>query len=471
MSSTSHPASDPQRPRVVVAGAGPAGVVAALAAARAGAAVILLEQHGFVGGMAGTGLGFQAFYDSADRRVVGGIPWELVKQMMATGSCAVLKNYGPTDDEFYESRSVRFSPEAFKRVATEALLAAGVDVLCRSVVTGVIREAGVVTGVTVENKSGRSEVSGNCIIDCTGDGDIAARAGVRYELGRRGDGVLQPMTMLFSVSHVDVGRATDAGALELGPWRVVEPPQLRDKYRSYVLDLAPWADRLAELTPTEVAPVSRIWVHDHGDGIFYTGNFVHIRHLDGSNGEQLSRGEVVGRTMVWRLVDLLRQHVPGFRNVHLVQIATHLGVRETRRVHGHYYLTAEDALSGRQFDDSVAQCANMIDIHDPDASDFVRLDAGSQIRDGRSFGMPYRALVPQGVDGLLMAGRCVSGSREAQGSFRVMATCMAMGQAAGTAAALSALTGIAPRLIDRHAVRARLIEAGAIVDSPQAVAA
>jgi hypothetical protein len=206
--------------------------------------------------------------------------------------------------------------------------------------------------------------------------------------------------------------------------------------------------------------------HDYGNGIFHTGNFINISHLDGSNGEQLSRAETVGRTVVWRLVEFLQKNVPGFEAVNLVQIATHVGVRETRRIQGHYYLTVEDARKARQFDDNVLQCGNLMDIHDSYASDYVKLDAGTQIEGGRSFGMPYRCLIPRGIKGLLMAGRCVSGSREAQSSFRVMGTCMAMGQAAGTAAALAVRTRIDPDSLDSQVLRNRLLTVGAIVDTP-----
>jgi hypothetical protein len=319
--------------------------------------------------------------------------------------------------------------------------------------------------VCIENKSGEARITADCLVDCTGDGDLAARAGAKHELGRRGDGVMQPMTMLFFLSHVNVPRAVEAKVLTRQPWNVVEPERLMGKVNSYRLNLMPWTEQLAKAIP-EVPKITGTNFHDYGNGIFHTGNFIHISHLDGSNGEQLSRGETVGRTVVWKLVEFLQKNVPGFESVNLVQIATHLGVRETRRIHGHYYLTPEDARGARQFEDNIAQCGNLMDIHDTHASDYVKLAAGTQIEGGRSYGMPYRCLLPQGVDGLLLAGRCVSGSREAQSSFRVMGTCMAMGQAAGTAAAMAAATGTVPRLLDPQAVRARLLRAGAMIDSP-----
>ena len=451
--------------QVLVAGAGPAGIVAAIAAAREGAQTTLFEQNGFVGGVAGMGLGLQGFYDTSARRVIGGIPWEIVQRMMDRGLCAIMRNDDDPNDPFYLSRYIRFNPELFKRTTTEMLLEAGVNLICRSMLTGVVREGDRVFGVTIENKSGNTAHTADCLIDCTGDGDLAARGGAEHELGRRGDGVMQPMTMLFFLSMVDVERGVAAKVLTRQPWNVIEPERLKDKIRSYRLDLSTWSDELAKVIP-EVPRITGTNFHDYGNGIFHTGNFIHISQLDGSNGDQLSRGETLGRTVVWRLVEFLRQNVPGFENVNLVQIATHLGVRETRRIRGYYYLTVDDARKARQFEDNIAQCGNLMDIHDTHASDYVKLDAGTQIDDGLSYGMPYRCLVPRGIKGVLMAGRCVSGSREAQSSFRVMGTCMAMGQAAGTAAALAVRTGTDPLSLDPAQVRSSLISSGAIVDSP-----
>ena len=457
---------------VVVAGAGPAGIVAAIAAARNGARTTLIEQQGFVGGMAGTGLSLLAFHDNAFRRVVGGIPWEMVRRMIDKGGCVVYRNDGKLEGdfskEFFHSTGIRYSPELFKQVATEMLLEAGVDLLCRTLVTDVGKTGSRVESVAIENKSGHGELKADAIVDCTGDGDLAARAGAEFELGRRGDGVFQPMTMLFSLANIDMDRAMASGAMKRTPWSVMEPASLVDKFKSYILDMTPWADKLAAITPKEVPPITRFRFHDHNDGVYQTGNFIHISHLDGSNGEQLARGETVGRLVVWKLVEILRDNVPGFEDVKLVQTATHLGVRETRRIRGDYYLTGEDVLEARQFPDSIAQCGYFMDVHDTASSDFAKADGGGQIADEASFGIPYRALLPQAVDGLILAGRCVSGSREAQSAFRVMGTCMAMGQAAGTAAALSLHGNRSLRDLDAELLRAALAKNGAILDRPSA---
>jgi hypothetical protein len=459
------PDFDPVGGRVVVAGGGPSGIVAALAAARQGADTLLLEQNGFVGGVAGTGPGLQGFYDNVPRRIIGGIPWELVEQMMRTGICAVMRNDGDRADPFYLSRLIRFNPELFKQVATERLLEAGVRFLPRSLVTGVTRDGSRITGVVVENKSGRVEIPAGCVVDCTGDGDVAARAGATYELGAAGDGdALQPMTMLFFLSRVDVDRAVAAGVLTRQPWNVHEPARLRDRIRSFRLDLRPWTKRIAEAIP-DIHEITGTNFHDYGNGIFHTGNFIHVSHLNGADGEQLARAEVLGRRVVWRLVDFLRGHVPGFEDVNLVQTATSIGVRETRRIHGLYRVSVDDARQARQFPDNIAQSGNLMDIHDSHKADYLDVKGGTQIAGGRSFGLPYRALVPRAVDGLLVAGRCASGSREAQSSFRVMGTCMAMGEAAGTAAAMAARGHLKPRDLDPTTLRQRLVSNGAIVDS------
>lgn len=460
--------------KVVVAGAGPAGIVAAIAAARKGASTTLIEQHGFVGGMAGTGLSLLAFHDNAFRRVVGGIPWEMVQRMIAKGGCVVYRNDGKLDGDFareyFHSTGIRYSPELFKQVATEMLMEAGVNLLCRTLVVGTEKRGNTVDAVVVENKSGRSVLPAGAVVDCTGDGDLAARAGATFEIGSRGNGVVQPMTMLFSVGNIDIEAATRAGHMKRTPWSVMEPASLAGKFKSYILDVTPWAEQLKVFTPPEVPPITRFRFHDHNDGMYQTGNFIHISHLDGSNGEQLARGETVGRMVVWKLVEFLRDHVPGFENVRLIQTATHLGVRETRRIRGEYFLAPQDVLSARQFPDAIAQCGYFMDVHDHASSDFAKTQGG-QIADEASFGIPYRTLVPLEIDGLIMAGRCISGSREAQSAFRVMGTCMAMGQAAGTAAALSVSEGQSFRTLDVIALRRILENDGAILDRPMATQA
>lgn len=453
---------------VIVCGAGPAGIVAALASARHGARTLLVEQLPVVGGMAGTGLGWLGFYDNAGRRVVGGLPWSIVQRLLDTDSASVRRWTGASDDEWFESSTLRVDPEAVKRVATTMLEEAGVEILVRTSVVGLSSEEAGLHAIRINNKSGAQTVYATRVIDCTGDGDLAAMAGAEFEIGRRGDGITQPMTMIFALVGVDLDEAVRSGVGWEAPWEEVAPRRGSRRNRSVQIDFSRWGSEISALLPNGVP---RMWVHDHGDGMFYTGNFAHIGLLNGANGGQLSAGEIEGRKFVWSFVDFLRACVPGFDSARIANVATHIGVRETRRVHGQYWITYEDAVRARQFADSVAQSGNMLDVHHAVKGEFERLPLGSQIDGFGSFGIPFGALVPRGVDGMLMAGRCVSGEREAQASFRVMGTCMAMGQAAGTAAAISVSQRREPAELDTVDLRRVLRQDGAIVDASDAAPA
>ena len=232
-------------------------------------------------------------------------------------------------------------------------------------------------------------------------------------------------------------------------------------YRKYDIGLGNWADELVRRFPNSGVDsgfILRYW----GDGVCYGGNMLHVPRYDASNGRELTQAVVEGRSLVWNLIKFMREHVPGFECARLVH-AFDIGVRESRRITGDYTLTYDDVIEARRHDDDVALNGYFVDIHDYDGGWFHMPKKGTQIKGYGSYGIPYRCLLPRDTDGLLVAGRCLSTTHEAHASARVMGTCMALGQAAGTAAALSQRENLTPRALDRKKLLATLEEQGAMI--------
>lgn len=411
---------------VVVAGGGAAGMGAAVAAARNGARTLLLERYAFLGGNATAGyvLKYHGF-KRAGERVVRGIPWEFAGRM---------KDLGGAWDLSPDYDGILFDPEVWKLAANRMLLESGARLLLHTLAVGVLREGDRITHVLVENKSGRQAVAARVFIDATGTGDIAVRAGVPHEKGRPGDGGMQPMCLCFRLGGVRpfetdaVRQAMEEGvaAGAIGPFG------------------GPWIDFINR-SPGRETEVLVNTIRAWGDS---------------TSGEEMSREEVAAREKVWRLVGFLRERVAAFRDAYLLDTAAQLGIREAIHCRGRYRLTLEDVLAGRKFPDGIAAGAWSVDIHAPDTGSTGwhsgRLSGGHYL-------IPYRCLLPEGVRNLLLAGACISATHEAWASARVMATCMAMGQAAGTAAALAVRHGISPARVNPDELRSILAAQGACV--------
>ncbi|MCL4466884.1 MAG: FAD-dependent oxidoreductase [Chloroflexi bacterium] len=452
--------------QVVVAGGGTAGVVAAIAAARTGARTLLVEHSGFVGGVAAMGIPFHGFYNNSEDHIVKGIPWEIVSRLREMDACADIRNIGVGEPRGrgslkFNARWVVYHPEAYKYVALEMLREAGVELMLHTYVSDVIVEDGALAGLVVENKSGRVAIPASQVVDCTGDADIAARAGAPFERGRPGDGATQPVTPLFILSNVDIERMEKAG-VHRWPYEAIGSEAWRSTCACYNIRPDRWADDLHRDIPQFAPILKQFNMWNLGDGVYYAGNMLHIPKVDASNADELSRAEVDARLMVWRLVQFAREHVPGFENTHLVSVAASIGIRETRRIVGEYALTYDDVIEARRFDDVIALCGYRVDIHGYDGGMvYNEPERGTQVKGLGSYAIPFRSLVPKLVDNVVVAGRSLSASHEAQGSARVMGTCMAMGQAAGTAAALSAQRNIAPRRLDVRLLQDTLRQQGA----------
>ncbi len=438
---------------VLVVGGGPAGVSAAVAAARVGARTFLVERHGFLGGMwtAGMVLTLAAFNSLLRpyRRCVAGVGGEWLARATALG--------GAEDNEGFLLNS---DPETMKLVADEMLEAAGVSILYHTWGAHPILEDGRVRGAFLENVDGRRAILAQVTIDATGNGDIAARAGAPWEKGQ----MLQPMTMPFRMGNVRLDRDKDhlaPATIPIGPDPVVLEGPLLNTYSSRRLDVdIDYAAMRAARRRGELPPFGGPWF----GGLEKDVVWVNATRVvgDASVASELTRAEVQGRRDTQSILTYFRDHVPGFERASLLHTSTQIGVRETRRIVGEYTLTEDDIVGGARFDDSIAVGCWPIDIHPSDGHVGVHA-----MHVPAPYQIPYRTLVPLDIEGLLIAGRCISVTHEALGSTRIGATCTATGQAAGVAAALSAARGGSPRILSARLLRDALREQDAILDPPE----
>lgn len=422
---------------VLVAGGGPAGVAAALAAARNGARVLLLEQRGFLGGM-GTLALVPAFcpYTDKEKPVIRGIGLELLEKMKAASPAAFQERYGQLLDW------VPIDAEVLKLVYDDAVTEAGVQVLFHTFVADVLmaEDGARLEGVILANKAGLSVVKSKYFIDATGDGDLAARAGAPFQKGGE-EGELQPGTMCYVLARADYKRflqyleeSGDGGQIPLAVEKAQQNGDLPEG-RKKVSGFAWLADDLVSV------------------------NFGHVFGVDGTKPEDLTRGAMEGRKLVQVQVDFLRKYVPGFEHVHVVATGEQLGIRETRRIEGDYVLLTEDFMQLRSFPDDIARNSYFIDVHLANSKGQTRIH---RLNPGESHGVPYRCLLPKGLENLWVPGRAASSDRAVQGSLRVMPNCFAMGQASGTAAAMAVQAGgITSRQVEVPSLQRTLIAQGA----------
>jgi hypothetical protein len=437
---------------VLVVGGGTSGVGAAVAAARAGANTLLVERYGFLGGVANVGLCLHTFHSSKGQRVVAGLPWEMIQRMKALGGST-----GPVwIENAHMQTTTPIDVEVMKYVTQEMILTSGGHILYHTSPLEVVMDGDRICGVVMLTKSGKLFVRAKVVIDCTGDGDIATWAGVPYEKGREGDRKMQRMSLVFKMGNVDVPRAFK----EIGKGAAWS--KLPDRDELYPV----WWSATLEKYADEVKREGLFLGTDE-----FWGNTVHAREtninasrlqgLDGTSADDLTTGEVEGKRQVYKLAEVLRKYVPGFEQSHIQATAPFIGVRETRRMVGDYQLTAEDCLQGRKFDDGVCKVGYPIDIHDPDSG--KTLFTAIQGDDG-SYDIPYRCLLPRQVEGLLLAGRCISTTHEAMASTRTMVTGMMVGQAAGTAAAIALRNKSGLRNVPATELRSELRKQGVHLD-------
>lgn len=443
---------------VIVVGGGPAGICAAIAAARENAKVLLVEQGGFCGGMATLGMvgPFMTSYDrKGERMIIRGLFEEIVNRMVERGYAIhpsqVRAGTGFTSWIVVGHDHVTpFEPEGLKLVLDDMLEEAGVKVLYHTQFLRPLMTGGAIEGVEVASKSGLQTIYGKVVIDCTGDGDVAARAGVPFEKGNEELGLMQPATMFFHICNCDE-KAMDADV----------QANIHNFYRKDGVNYRSFHWRVSQARENGDWTMNRVSL-----GLFrmpkpdeWCVNTSRIMNVDATNNESLTRAEIEGRRQAENILSFLRKYVPGCENAKLKSTGSYIGIRESRHIKGDYRLTADDLLGAKVPEDSILLSANSVDVHGrfgPASNEYVPIN-------GDYYGVPYRSLIAYGVEGLLLAGRCVSADSTAAGAIRVMPPCMAMGQAAGTAAAMAAKAGVSPRSIDAQALRARLKENHAVL--------
>ena len=442
------------RTDVLVVGGGPAGLGAAIGAADAGVEVVLVERYGFLGGNATAALVMplmsfhnerkQAVVTDTSRMlptdhgegdpVVAGVLGRMLSRLVGRGGAIP-----PSPETGY---TVPFDPEPLKLLAQHMLDEAGVQVLHHAFASGCLPlDRG--HRVVFETKSGPLVIDAQVVVDCTGDGDVAAAAGAGYDVGRGDDGLVQPMTMQFRLVDVDPPRFAEYTREHPDQWRGVHGlwDLIKEATEAGELDL-PREDILMFATP-----------HPHEISV----NSTRVTGVRGIDVWDLTRAEITTRRQLAQIARFLRKRVPGFAESYVAQSGTTVGVRETRRIRGDYQLTGHDVLDARHFDDGIAQCAYPVDIHNPEGSGTLL----RRLPQGESYDVPLRTLLPRGLDDLLVAGRCISGTHVAHSSYRIMPVCMATGQAAGVCAALAVRRGVRPRAVAPQEVQAVLRDQGA----------
>lgn len=433
---------------VLVVGGGPAGLMAAQAAALVkGTKVMLIENRGSLGGNMTQGLPLLGFLGRKGNEVIKGLPLQFVERLRARGQ-ATHHRACPLHVSL-----TMIDPEGTKRLAWEIMEECGVKVLMYVMFVDVIKDGNKVAGVIIESKKGREAILAKRVVDCTGDGDVAYRAGAPMAYGNE-NGIAQPPTLMFSMRGVDSRKLRDA---------VADHPELYD------IDFIPNEFFRADDNCTMVGFRNQIkQAREAGYNlpvertIFMTGmapdewwvNMSRVNGIDSTDPEQYTKGEEICIKQNEEIARYLKAYIPGFENAYVDRVAPFMGIRESRRIVGEYVLTEQDIFDCARFPDAIGVAAYPVDLHHPVGGDCTLMWCPD------CYDVPYRSLLPQNIDSLLCAGRNISATHLALASVRVMGPAMCLGEAAGKAAALSVQAGVEPRALDVSALQAALRSEG-----------
>jgi len=455
---------------VIVVGGGTAGFVAAIAAARNGADTMIIEQETCLGGTLTGGLvpgivslrhqsinkvedllGLESIFSG--NQVVKGIGQEFVNELIKAGAA-----YGEIDNPGVR---VTFDQEVAKLVIDKMVAEAGVEVRYCSKVTSVLKEGRNVKGIKINSNR---EIIGKAIIDATGDGNVSFQAGAEYAQGKdQNPNFVQPLSFYFLIGGVNFNKTLKY--IETHP---------EDFGEAYIEKLIKLKKERKPITLSGFSSLRKKAVENGEYPLMYGSDFINpkghtdlmrpvykngkVRYelslhnvdmaykIDPTNSAELSNAIIGMRNIIEKLCKFYRNYLPGFEDSYLLQIASLVGIRESRRIIGDYILNGEEVLNGSKFDDSIGRCGAVIDLHNIEGGkERVWVE---EIKGDGSYQVPYRILLPRGLDGLLLAGRCVSSDRIANGSIRQQAGCFVTGQGAGTAAALSIKNNVNPRNLD-----------------------
>lgn len=404
---------------VLVLGSGPAGFAAAYTAAKNGAKVILVEQGGDVGGISTSGL-MSHWTGSCDSPLY----WEILQR-------SADKNEG----EHKGVITIFIDPEKLKTLYMEMLCEAQVQLMLYTFAFDTICDGDKVLGATVINKSGRTDIYAKVTIDATGDGDIAARAGAEFVLGRESDNKMQPATLMFKVGGVDYSRAVLLGAFE-------------DTYETEKGELQALARQHIPY------PAGHILTMQTTLPGIVTCNMTNALDIDGTNAGDLTRATLTCRQQMDDIVRYLREFVPGYENCFVVSSASLIGIRETRHFKGKYTITRDDIWQAKVFDDYVVKDAYFnFDVHNITGAGLDETGVQFEFSQKKGYTIPYGCLLPECKENLLLCGRNISGTHMAHSNFRAMPICVGTGEAAGAAAAIAVRQNCAPSEVKPEEIR------------------
>ncbi len=445
---------------VIVAGGGPAGLAAAVSAAESGADVLLIERNSFLGGVATAAL-MAVFVIGLDK--LSGFSKRFIESLTKRGGA-------------WTGSIISFDPETFKQLALDMVEESGSKLLLYANTVEPILEGNAATGVIVESKSGRQAIHAKRFIDATGDADLAARAGVAFTKGRERDGKMRPMTVLFRIGGVDIGKIVEYIKENPDQFTVNPDVQVIDLEKKVMrisgfFDLVTRARERGELDKD--CHYIRLEGIQTDRGIAFV-NSSRVYGVDGTDVFDLTKAEVESRKQIKQLMAFLNKYVRGCESAYLIDTSTSIGVRETRRIKGQYILTEDDIARYTNFDDSIATLWRRhkpgLPMHSPDAGEGSATDARARdlIVPPHPFQVPYRCLLPRDIGNMLVAGRSISVTHETDAFTRGMFCCMAFGEAAGAAAAISIQDKTALENVDAHKLREVLRQKGVNLDPIQA---
>ncbi|MBO5111339.1 MAG: FAD-dependent oxidoreductase [Clostridia bacterium] len=392
---------------VLVCGSGPAGIGAALRAAREGVSTMIVEMGGCLGGIATAGM----------MSHWGGASSSKIMQEIFTRSREKDLGYSWIDANDPGINAIHHDIQMI--VLEEMMREAHVKMLYYSMVCEAVLEQDRIVGVTVQNKSGRGLIRAKCVVDATGDGDVAASAGVPFVKGRETDGKMQPCTLMFKLGGVDYSRA-------------VFPCSFESKVEVAQGELQDLGDRLLPF------PAGHVLLYRQPEPDTVCVNMTNAICVDGTNAESVTEGMQICRSQIFPIIRFLREYAPGYENCWLMSSASLLGIRETRHFEGIESLSADDILTAKYYDNWVVRRAFFnFDVHNLTGSSLDKTGIQKEWKQQGTYTIPYGCLLPKNVEGLLLSGRNISGSHLAHSNFRIMSVCIALGEAAGTAAALS----------------------------------
>jgi len=398
---------------VLVCGGGPAGVGAAIAAARQGVSTMIIELQNCLGGVATAGM-MSHWVGYSSSLVLPEIYDRTYEKCKAA--------FGWVDENKCEKYQIH--QEAQKIVLDEMMKEAGVKILLSTMVCDAVVENGKITGVIVENKSGRGVIMAKCVVDATGDGDVAAFAGVPYFKGRETDGKMQPCTLMYKIGGVDYSKAVFPGSFET----LVQTE--KGELQALAKELLPF-------------PAGHVLLYRQPTEGTVCCNMTNMIGIDATDGFSLTEGTLICRSQIEPIMKFLKEYVPGYENCWLMSSGSLLGIRETRHFEGVQSLEAQDILEAKVYENWVVKRAFFnFDVHNLTGASLDKTGIQKNWKQNQPYSIPYGCLLPKNVEGLLLSGRNISGSHLAHSNYRVMPICIAIGEAAGVAGAMYVKEGL-----------------------------